>query len=64
MRTVAALVLAFGVAGCSGRSATSCADLKALSLGDATITKVQAVAAGPFAIPAAHPGARSCFPRG
>ena len=55
---VAALVLAFGVAGCSGRSATSCADLKSLSLGDATITKVQSVAAGPFAIPA-DPGARA-----
>lgn len=59
MRAVAALVLAFGVAGCSGRSATSCADLKTLSLGDATITKAQAVAAGRFAIPAADPGARA-----
>ena len=57
MRAVAALVLAFGVAGCSGRAATRCADLKALSLGDATITKAQDVPAGAFIVPA-DPGAR------
>jgi feruloyl esterase len=57
MRAVAALVLAFGVAGCSGRAATSCADLKSLSLGDATITKAQDVPAGAFTVPA-DPGAR------
>ena len=53
MRAVAAVVLAFGLAGCRGRPATSCADLKSLSLGDATIAQAQSVAAGPFAVPAA-----------
>jgi hypothetical protein len=56
MRALAAVVLAFGLAGCSSRAATSCADLKSLSLGDATIAQAQPVAAGPFALPA-EPGA-------
>ena len=57
MRAVAALVLAFAVAGCSCRAARPCADLKSLSLGDATITKAQDVPAGAFTVPA-EPGAR------
>src|SRR5262249_27111199 len=59
MRAVGAVALACGLAGCSARATTPCADLKSLSLGDATITKAQAVPAGPFAIPAADPGARA-----
>ena len=56
MRALAAVVLAFGLAGCSARAAMSCADLKSLSLGDATLVQAQSIAAGPFAVPAA-PGA-------
>src|SRR5712691_2973788 len=56
MRALAAVVLAFGLAGCSARAAMSCADLKSLSLGDATLVQAQPIAAGPFAVPAA-PGA-------
>jgi tannase/feruloyl esterase len=56
MRAVAAVALACGLASCRGRAATSCADLKSLSLGDATVTQAQSVAAGPFAVPV-EPGA-------
>jgi feruloyl esterase len=59
MRVVGALALASALAGCSARGTTPCADLKSLSLGDATVTKAQAVPAGPFAVPAADPGARA-----
>src|SRR5262249_45415696 len=59
VRAVGAVALAFALAGCSARATTPCADLKSLSLGDATITQAQAVPAGPFAIPAADPDARA-----
>ena len=51
VRVVCASALACTLAGCSARATTRCADLKSLSLGDATITKAQAVPAGPFTIP-------------
>ena len=53
MRAVtAALVLACVLPGVNARAATPCADLKSLSLGEATITQAQSVEAGPFAVPA------------
>ncbi len=56
MRALGALALAFALAGCSARATAPCADLKSLSLGDATITQAASVVAGPFALPA-EPGA-------
>jgi hypothetical protein len=53
---VAAAALTFAIAGCRASAPTSCADLKALSLGDASITQSASVPAGPFAVPA-DPGA-------
>jgi hypothetical protein len=53
MRAIAgAVALGCVLTGTIAYAGTSCADLKSLPLGDATITQAKSVEAGPFAIPA------------